>query len=151
MTPSGIDNQLAPPPPVGCKCDNESIIQSFNQAGTSSHSLCPPNKQTDNRESRAPPRRRTHHPADQLLTSAIMSCATCSALFHPPSREWSTKGQLQLSVERMNLSSSSALCVLRRATAVPIESSRLHAAGGCTEFISIAAEVHSSIISIIVR
>lgn len=54
----------------------------------------------------------THQPVDQLLTSAIMSCATCSALFQPPSRECCTLGQLQLSVDRMNWSSLSKLWVL---------------------------------------
>ncbi len=55
----------------------------------------------------------SHHPVDQLLTSAIMSWATCSALFQPPSRECSALGQLQLSVERMNLSALSTLWDLR--------------------------------------
>lgn len=56
----------------------------------------------------------SHHPVDQLLTVPIISWATCSALFQPPSRECATLGQLQLSVERTNLSSPTRCWVLRR-------------------------------------
>lgn len=42
----------------------------------------------------------------------MTSCAVCSARFQPPANEWSTFGQLQLSDEIMNLSSSKSVNIV---------------------------------------